>query len=255
VPEKVIGRKGECPQCSKPFQVADGSQEIQVVPPGKLPVLWPKRPRLRHSWVWVALGMAMLLFCCGIPLGLLVPRWSAVPTLDSAATGEEVTSYADHQPRLASAKEAAGYGDDVKSRLQGTWTVDVIEVDRKLLIQTRQMRQELVGREAASDPLWKATITFQGDSFTSPDLDPRLKSGVCRFPGVTIFTNGGPGQGAPPLRGIDLISDNISQHHLGIYEFRRNSVWMCFSTKKRPMDFSAVPDSGNMVLRLQREQK
>jgi serine/threonine protein kinase len=259
VPEKMIGRTVECPQCSKPFQVADGSQEIQVVPPGKLPVLRPKRPRVRHAWVWVALGMAMLLFCCGIPLGLLVPRWSAVPTLDSAATVEEVTSYADHQPRLASAMEAAGYGDDVKSRLQGTWTVDVIEVDPKLsvgrtgmelLMQSRQMRQELVGPEAGADALWKATITFEGAMFTSPDLDPRLKSGGYRLIPESFKKAGGQWVSA-----IDLLPDSDKQHHLGIYEFRGNSVWMCFSTKQRPWDFTASPGSGNMVLRLQRENK
>jgi serine/threonine-protein kinase len=66
IPDKLVGRVVSCPQCSKPFQVEDTSQEIQVIAAGKPQLLQATKPKRKVPLgAWLTGAVAALLILCG----------------------------------------------------------------------------------------------------------------------------------------------------------------------------------------------
>jgi serine/threonine protein kinase len=72
VPEKMVGKLVNCPQCSKPFRVEDTSEELYIVrmdasgraEPHPVPVAAPRpaKPRRKmRRWIWILGGVAALI--------------------------------------------------------------------------------------------------------------------------------------------------------------------------------------------------
>jgi len=247
IPERMVGRTVDCPQCGKPFQVAEASQEIEVIKAAGRPLLHAENPRFRRRpWFWPTLIAACLLVgCCALPLGF-VGLWTLAPRMDPV--GAHALLEVSNEPPLEGTPppEPVMRNLGLLERLLGTWTVDVVEVDPK----------QSFG-QPASDSGSKATITFQKPDrglgspydyglFKSSGLGPKLKSGIYQTPS---HNNSERGQ-------IYLIPDNDRRHYLGIYESRGNSIWMCISQKYGgPSNFAAPEGSGAIVLRLEREKE
>jgi serine/threonine protein kinase len=249
IPERMVGRTVDCPQCGKPFQVAEASQEIEVIKAAGRPLLHAENPRFRRRpWFWPTIIAACLLVgCCALPLGY-VGFWTLAPhTMPPVETHalleavspppieEELDPFAKTIQRPSRAE-----------RIVGTWTIDVIDANPK----------PSPGR-ATSEGELKATITFEKEKetgagffgmFKSSGFDQRFKSGAYKLGTGT--------RNVTPFLWIELLPDNDKQHYRGIYEFRGNTVWMCFSPGEGiPDGFAAPPGSGRMVLRLQREKE
>ncbi len=100
VPDKMVGPVVNCPQCGKPFQVQDGSQEIQVIQIAPHPVLHlarvqPKHPFFKTGPIWTALAIFFLLGFGFIALLLVVYllRWGPAQEAREAATVVELAPH------------------------------------------------------------------------------------------------------------------------------------------------------------------
>jgi uncharacterized protein (TIGR03067 family) len=116
-------------------------------------------------------------------------------------------------------------------RLRGTWKIIALEVE---------------GRELSKEMFAGATITIDGDNFSTTSMGATFAGKVSCDAGdkpVTIdiaFTEG----------------PHAGQKSLGIYELQENDWKLClgFAGSDRPQEFASTPSSGHVLELLTREQ-
>jgi serine/threonine protein kinase len=161
VPESKVGQVVNCPECGKPFQVADASSEIQVVQPASFRPSDLRRPQLDRAVgkALAAVGLAAcLLFCCFSPVAILGVFFMRTAGEEHAVPATTMSGIAP--PRDTSAAKA-GNGPE-RVNIVGTWQAVDGQSDGKPLSPEDVKKTRVIFKGGDSYELQRSGETEEG---------------------------------------------------------------------------------------------
>jgi serine/threonine protein kinase len=145
VPDKMVGRVVNCPQCKRPFQAEDSSQEISILQAGRPGVPQPaKLKRKVPLWTGLTAAAVLVFLCCGglalVPLMWMflatapeqsateLPRSPIQAKLDAALAIQNVSQRDDALFKVAAEAAAEGAVATTKTALREIRNIDQHDV-------------------------------------------------------------------------------------------------------------------------------